>query len=148
MIERDLRLVELTGGRYHAAHVSTAEAVDAIRRAKAKGLRVTSDTAPPYFTLNENAVGDYRSFAKLDPPLRTEPDREAIIAGLADGTIDAIASDHAPHDQDSKRQPFAQAETGIVGLETLLPLSLALYHKGAMSLLDALSKLTSRPAGS
>jgi dihydroorotase len=147
MVERDLQLVELTGGHYHAAHISTAAAVEAIRRAKARGLAVTCDTAPPYFTLNETAVGEYRTFAKVDPPLRDEADREAVAEGLADGTIDAIASDHAPHDQDSKRLPFAQAAFGVVGLETLLPLSLALYHKGALSLLDLLAKLTVRPAG-
>jgi dihydroorotase len=146
MIERDLRLLETTGGRYHAAHVSTAAAVEAIRQAKARGLNVTCDTAPPYFTLNETAVGDYRTFAKVDPPLRAEADREAIAEGLADGTIDVIASDHAPHDQDSKRQPFAQAEFGIVGLETLLPLSLALVHKGRMSLNALLACLTARPS--
>ncbi|HEX7007140.1 MAG TPA: dihydroorotase [Alphaproteobacteria bacterium] len=146
MIERDLRLVEMTGGRYHAAHVSTAEAVAAIRRAKDKGLNVTCDTAPPYFSLDENAVGEYRTFAKLSPPLRAESDRAAVAAGLADGTIDAIASDHSPHDQESKRLPFAQAEFGAVGLETLLPLSLALYHKGEMSLLDVLARLTVNPA--
>ncbi|MCZ6863798.1 MAG: dihydroorotase, partial [Alphaproteobacteria bacterium] len=146
MVERDLRLVELTGGRYHAAHISTGAAVEAIRRAKAGGLAVTCDTAPPYFTLNETAVGEYRTFAKIDPPLRNEADREAVVEGLADGTIDAIASDHAPHDQDSKRLPFAQAAFGVVGLETLLPLSLALHHKGALPLLDLLAKLTVRPA--
>jgi dihydroorotase len=146
MIERDLRLLETTGGRYHVAHVSTAAAVDAIRQAKARGLNVTCDTAPPYFTLNETAVGDYRTFAKVDPPLRSEVDREAIVEGLADGTIDIIASDHAPHDQDSKRLPFAQAEFGVVGLETLLPLSLALVHKGRMSLNGLLACLTTKPA--
>ena len=146
MIERDLRLVEMTGGRYHAAHVSTAEGVGAIRRGKDRGLNVTCDTAPPYFTLNETAVGDYRTFAKVSPPLRAESDRAAVAAGLADGTIDAIASDHSPHDQDSKRLPFAQAEFGVVGLETLLPLSLALYHKGDIKLLDLLARLTVAPA--
>ncbi|MGE5147886.1 MAG: dihydroorotase [Candidatus Eiseniibacteriota bacterium] len=146
MIERDLRLVEMTGGRYHAAHVSTGEGVAAIRRAKDKGLNVTCDTAPPYFTLNESAVGEYRTFAKLSPPLRSEADRAGVVAGLADGTIDAIASDHSPHDQDSKRLPFAQAEFGAIGLETLLPLSLALYHKGEMTLIDVLKRLTVAPA--
>ena len=145
MIERDLRLVELTGGRYHVAHVSTAEAVEAIRKAKARGLDVTCDTAPPYFTLNETAVGEYRTFAKLSPPLRREADRLAIVEGLADGTIDAIASDHAPQDQESKRLPFIQAEYGMIGLETLLPLSLALYHQKKLSLLDMLGLLTARP---
>ena len=146
MVERDLRLVELTGGRYHAAHLSTAAAIAAVRDAKRRGLAVTCDTAPAYFALNETAVGDYRTFAKLSPPLRGEDDRQAVVAGLADGTIDLIASDHAPHDQDSKRLPFAQAESGIVGLETLLPLTLELHHNDQLPLLDALAKLTCRPA--
>lgn len=146
MVERDLRLVELTGGRYHVANVTTAAALQAIRQAKAKGLSVTCDTAPHYFTLNENSVGDYRSFAKVSPPLRGESDRQAVEEALADGTIDVIASDHSPHDQDSKRLPFAIAEPGIVGLESLLPLSLQLYHKGRLGLLEVLAKLTSSPA--
>jgi dihydroorotase len=146
LIDRDLRLLEATGGRYHVAHVSTADGVEAIRRGKARGLAVTCDTAPPYFTLDESAVGDYRTFAKLSPPLRAESDRAAVVAGLADGTIDAIASDHAPQDQDSKRLPFAQAAFGAVGLETLLPLALGLYHKGEMPLLDVVARLTCRPA--
>jgi dihydroorotase len=146
MIERDLRLVELTGGRYHAAHLSTAAAVDAIRRAKDRGLDVTCDTAPHYFALNETAIGDYRTFAKVSPPLRSEDDRRAIVDGLADGTIDAIASDHAPHDQDSKRLPFEQAEFGMVGLETLFPLTMELVHNGYLSLLDALVRLSAAPA--
>ena len=146
MIERDLRLVEMTGGRYHVAHVSTAESVEAIRRAKARGLDVTCDTAPHYFALNEIAVGDYRTFAKVSPPLRSEDDRQAILEAVADGTIDAIASDHSPHDVESKRLPFAIAEPGIVGLETLLPLSLQLVHAGKAGLLDLLARLTHRPA--
>lgn len=146
MIERDLRLVEMTGGRYHAAHVSTAEALELLRRAKRRGLRVTCDTAPHYFALNENAVGDYRTFGKVSPPLRSEFDRQAVVAALVDGTIDVIASDHAPHDQESKRVPFAQADFGIVGIETLLPLTLELYHKGDLTLLGAIGKLTQAPA--
>ncbi len=146
IVERDIRLVELTGGRIHFAHVSTGEAIDAIRRAKARGLHVTCDTAPPYFAMNEAAVGDYRTFAKLSPPLRTEADRLAVIEGLVDGTIDAIASDHAPEDEDAKRLPFAQAAFGGVGLETLLPISLELVHNGQLSLLGMLSLLTHRPA--
>jgi len=146
MVERDLRLVALTGARYHAAHVSTGAAIEAIRQAKAGGLPVTCDTAPPYFALNETAVGDYRTFAKLSPPLRGESDRQAVIAGLADGTIDAIASDHSPWDQDSKRLPFSSASCGIVGLETLLPLSLELHHTLHLSLIDMLRKLTIAPA--
>lgn len=147
MVERDLRLVEITGGRYHAAHISTAGAVEAIRRAKASGLRVTCDTAPHYFALNETAIGNYRTFAKVSPPLRGETDRRAIVAGIADGTIDAIASDHAPQDQDSKRLPFTSAASGIVGLETLLPLALELYHNGHVPLLRLLRALTQGPAG-
>ncbi len=146
MIERDLRLVAATHTRYHAAHVSTEAAIEAIRRAKREGLAVTADTAPAYFTLNETAIGDYRTFAKLSPPLRSERDRQAVVAGLADGTIDAIASDHAPWDQDSKRLPFSSAACGIVGLETLLSLALALYHNGHMSLLDVVRALTIGPA--
>ena len=91
-------------------------------------------------------MGDYRTFAKVSPPLRDEADRRAVVEGLADGTIDVIASDHAPHDEDSKRLPFAQAEFGIIGLETLLPLTLELYHNGDLSLLNALAKVTSAPA--
>jgi dihydroorotase len=147
MVERDLRLVELTGARYHAAHVSTALAITAIRKAKAAGLPVTCDTAPPYFALNETAIGDYRTFAKLSPPLRSEMDRRAVVEGLRDGTIDAIASDHAPWDQDSKRLPFSSASYGIVGLETLLPLSLELYHNHHHALLAVLRMLTVNPAG-
>jgi dihydroorotase len=146
IVERDIRLVEITGGRYHAAHLSTAEAIDAVRRAKARGLRVTCDTAPHYFALNETAVGDYRTFAKVSPPLRSEEDRRAVIEGLRDGTIDAIASDHTPQDQESKRLPFASAEPGIVGLETLLPLALELYHNGGLNLLQVMRALSQRPA--
>lgn len=146
MLERDLRLVELTGGRYHAAHVSTAEGVEVIRNAKARGLSVTCDTAPPYFGLNETAIGEYRTFARLSPPLRGESDRQAIVRGLADGTIDAIASDHAPHDAESKRLPFSHAEPGIIGLETMLPLALELHHNRHMPLLDVLRRLTLAPA--
>jgi dihydroorotase len=146
MIERDLRLVEITGARYHVAHVSTAAGIAAIRRAKAAGLPVTCDTAPPYFALNETAIGDYRTFAKLSPPLRSEADRRGVVAGLADGTIDAIASDHAPWDQDSKRLPFSSAACGIVGLETLLPLTLELYHNRHLGLLEALRVVTANPA--
>jgi dihydroorotase len=146
MIERDLRLVEITQGRYHVAHVSTAAGVEAIRRAKARGLPVTADTAPPYFALNEIAIGDYRTFAKVSPPLRSEEDRQAVIQGIKDGTIDAIASDHAPHDQDSKRLPFAQAASGMIGLETLLPISLDLVHNNHLSLLTLIERLSLAPA--
>ncbi|MCA9270401.1 MAG: dihydroorotase, partial [Planctomycetales bacterium] len=146
MLERDIRLVAMTGGRYHAAHISTAESVAIIAKAKADGLNVTCDTAPFYFALNEMSVGDYRSFAKLSPPLRNEDDRKAIVEGLKSGVIDCIASDHSPQDQDSKRLPFAQAAFGGSGLETLLAVSLGLVHDGELSMLDALRRLTSAPA--
>lgn len=146
MVARDLRLVEITGARLHFAHITTEAAISAIRRAKQDGLPVTCDTAPHYFALNETAVGDYRTFAKVSPPLRSEWDRRAVIAGLKDGTIDAIASDHSPHDQESKRLPFSSAASGIIGLETLLSLTLQLYHNGHLSLLEALRAVTLRPA--
>jgi dihydroorotase len=146
MLERDLRLVEITGARYHAAHVSTGEGIAVIRKAKKAGLPVTCDTAPPYFVLNETAIGDYRTFAKLSPPLREESDRQAVVDGIVDGTIDAIASDHSPWDQDSKRLPFSSASYGIVGLETLLALALELYHGGRLSLIEVLRRLTISPA--
>ena len=145
MLERDFRLVELTGARYHAAHVTTAAAIDTIRAAKARGLPVTCDTAPQYFTLTDAATAEYRTFAKVSPPLRCEEDRLAVIEGLRDGTIDVIASDHRPQDQDSKRLPFVQAEPGIVGLETLLPLTLALHRNADIGLLDLIRRLTSAP---
>ncbi|MFP6777733.1 MAG: dihydroorotase, partial [Alphaproteobacteria bacterium] len=109
IVERDIRLVEHTGGRYHVAHISTAEAVACVRRAKARGLRVTCEAAPHHFSLTDLDVGDYRTFAKMAPPLRSEVNRTAIVEGLKDGTIDAIATDHAPHDQESKRLPMAHA---------------------------------------
>ncbi len=146
MVERDIRLVEMTGGRLHFGHVSTGVAIEAIRQAKARGLQITCDTAPPYFALNETSVGEYRTYAKLSPPLRSEDDRLAVVEGIKDGTIDAIASDHAPHDEDSKRLPFMQAAFGGVGLETLLAVSLDLYHNGQMSLIEVLAKVTSAPA--
>ncbi|MGB0748476.1 MAG: dihydroorotase [Magnetospiraceae bacterium] len=146
MVARDIRLAEDVGARLHISHVSTGEAVDIIRRGKKRGVRVTCDTAPPYFALNELAVGDYRTFAKLSPPLRSEADRRAVVAGLVDGTIDAIASDHAPQDEDAKRLPFAQAAFGGIGLETLLAVSMDLFHNGAMGLLDILRCLTAAPA--
>lgn len=145
MVERDLRLAALTEGHLHLAHVSTAASVEAIRRAKAEGVTVTCDTAPHYFALNETAIGDYRTFAKVIPPLRSESDRLAIIEALKDGTIDAIASDHAPHDPDMKRLPFAAAAAGVVGLETLLPVTLSLVHADKLSLLQAIGLMTKGP---
>lgn len=146
MVERDIRLVEMTGGRLHLAKISTAESVKVIAAAKARGLRITCDTAAPYFALNDLAVGDYRTFGKLVPPLRSEADREAIVQGLASGVIDAIVSDHRPQDQDSKRVPFAQAEPGGIGLETLLPVSLELVHNRHLSLPQLFQRLSSAPA--
>ncbi|MBM3518176.1 MAG: amidohydrolase family protein [Alphaproteobacteria bacterium] len=146
MLGRDLTLVELTGCRYHASHLSTAAGVALIREAKARGLPVSCSASPHHLTLTEDAVGQYRTFAKVVPPLRTEADRLALIAGLADGTIDVIASGHSPENQESKRLPFAQAAPGISGLETALALSLGLYHCGATTLLRVLATLTSAPA--
>jgi dihydroorotase len=147
MVERDIRLAEMTGGRLHLTKISTAEAITSIAAAKQRGLRVTCDTAAPYFALNDLAVGDYRTFGKLVPPLRAEKDRVAVIQGLKDGTIDAIVSDHRPQDQDSKRVPFAQAEPGGIGLETLLPVSLELVHNGHLGLPRLFRLLSSAPAG-
>lgn len=146
MVERDLNLVALTGGRWHAAHVSTAAAIEAMRRGKRQGLPVSCGAAPANFALNETAVGEYRTFAKVQPPLRSEDDRVAVVEGLRDGTIDVISSGHAPQDADSKRLPFAQAAFGIVGLETMLPLALELWHNGSLPLLDVLAAMTCRPA--
>jgi dihydroorotase len=146
MVARDIRLAALTGGAVHYAHVSTADALALIRRAKEEGLAVTCDTAPPYFDLNETAISTYRTNVKLSPPLRAEADRLAVVAALADGTIDAIASDHQPRDADDKRLPFAQAAPGGAGLATLLAITLAQVHGGALKLIDALNFLTARPA--
>jgi dihydroorotase len=146
LVERDIALARLTGGHVHFAHVSTAAALDLIRRAKDAGLRVTCDTAPPYFDLNETAIGEYRTYAKLSPPLRDEADRLAVVAALKDGTVDAVASDHQPRDADDKRLPFAQAEAGGAGLATLLGVTLARVHGGDLTLLQALDLLTARPA--
>jgi dihydroorotase len=146
MVARDIRLAQLTGGAIHFAHVSTAEAIELIRRAKAMALPVTCDTAPPYFDLNETAIGDFRTYAKLSPPLRPDEDRLAVCAGLADGTIDAIASDHQPRDADDKRLPFALATPGGTGLATLLGVTLAQVHNNGLPLVRALELMTSGPA--
>ncbi len=146
MVWRDIRLARMTGGAVHFAHISTAEALDLIRAAKHDGLSVTCDTAPPYFDLNETAIGDFRTYAKLSPPLRAESDRLAVAAALVDGTIDAIASDHQPRDADDKRLPFAQAAAGGTGLATLLAVTLAQVHGGALALARAISLLTAQPA--
>tara|TARA_B100000686_G_C16780516_1_gene971508 strand:- start:449 stop:1768 length:1320 start_codon:yes stop_codon:yes gene_type:complete len=146
IVQRDLWLVKESGCRYHVGHISSKETVEIIRKAKKDGLPITCDTAPPYFILNELALENYRTFSKLSPPLRKEDDRTEIINGLIDGTIDAIVSDHSPHDQDAKRLPFNQAEFGGVGLETLLPLTLSLVKNKKINLAKAISLMTINPA--
>lgn len=146
MVERDLRILEMSGGRLHIARVSTAAAIEAIAAAKARGLRVTCDASPHHLALNELEIEGYRTFAKVRPPLRSESDRRAVVAGLKDGTIDVIASDHCPQDQDSKRQPFAQAEPGVIGVQTMLPIAMRLVHEDGMPLLDLLKRMTAAPA--
>jgi len=146
ILDRDLHLVRRLGARYHVAHISTRAAIDAVRRAKADGLAVTADTAPPYFMLNELAVSTYNTAFKLSPPLRSEDDRQAVIEGLADGTIDAIASDHMPVDRDAKTQPFGPAQPGASGLDTLLALTLSLVHQNHISLSRAIELLSLAPS--
>jgi dihydroorotase len=146
MIARDIALAELTGGRLHVAHVSTARSVQLIREARARGISVTAEAAPHHFILTEEAVGEYDTNAKMNPPLRTKMDLEALLAGLADGTIEVIASDHAPHHDDAKDIEFDAAAMGVVGLETTLPLVLTLVRAKKLSLIDAIARLTTGPA--
>lgn len=145
-IEQDVRLAMLTGARLHFALISSKEGVDAVRRAKKAGAKVTCSTAPHYLHLNDNALEGYRTFAKVSPPLRSEDDRLALIDGLADGTIDTLVSDHMPKSQDVKRLPFAQAASGIVGFETMLALALAPVHRGKIELMTLLGALSTKPA--
>jgi dihydroorotase len=145
-LERDLRLAALTRGRYHASQISCVESLDVIRRAKASGIDVTCAVSIAHATLNENDIGPYRTFFKLSPPLRHDDDRQAMIAGIADGSIDAIVSSHDPQDVDTKRHPFAEAADGVVGLETLLPAALRLLHSGDVSALALFRALSTRPA--
>lgn len=146
MIERDLRLLELTGGRYHVSQVSCAASVKVIARARRHGLKVTCGVSAAHLTLNENDVQSYRTFFKLSPPLRAEDDRCALVAGLADGTIDVVVSSHDPQDAEVKRHPFAQAAFGAIGLETLLASCLSLVHNGDLPLMRLLSAMTHVPA--
>ena len=146
MVARDITLARLTGCHYHIAHISTARALDLVRQAKAEGLQVTCDTAPPYFALNDIAVMEYDTRFRLSPPLRSEDDRQAVLAAIADGTIDCIASDHAPQDRDAKLLPFGVAATGASALETLLPLVMGLYHQGLISMLRVFELTASAPA--
>lgn len=146
MVHRNLVLAELTGARIHLAHVSSAGSVRAIREAKARGVRATAETCPHYFTLTDEAVSGYNTDAKMNPPLRTHSDQAAIRQGLADGTIDVIATDHAPHSPDEKEREFDQAPFGIVGLETALPLSLKLVADGVLSPARLVEALSVQPA--
>ncbi len=146
MVFRDLALAGLTGARLHIAHVSTAGAVELIRRAKAAGLQVSAETAPHYFSLTDAAVGGYDTNAKVNPPLRGAADLAAIKAGLRDGALDAIASDHAPHSTLEKDLEFEAAAFGLIGLETSLGLSLKLVHEGVLSLSQLIAKMSLNPA--
>ncbi len=146
IVERDLAILEAVGGRYHLLHVSTKEALNAIKRAKEKGLNATVEVSPHHFTLNDEQVLKSGTNAKMNPPLRSEEDRLALIEGLRSGLIDAIATDHAPHDLTSKNKTIEEATFGIVGVETMLPISLALYHQGVLNLRDLLAKMTCNAA--
>jgi dihydroorotase len=145
MVQRDIALADLTGARVHIAHVSTRESVWAIRAAKQAGIPVTSETAPHYFMLTHDAVKTYGTNAKMNPPLRSAQDRAAIIEGLVDGTIDAIATDHAPHHPDEKKVAFEKAPNGIIGLETSLSLGLTLVAQGHLTLVDLIRKMSVNP---
>ena len=146
MVARDVALAELTGGRLHVAHVSTARAVELIRNARARGVRVSAEATPHHLLLTEETVGDYDSNAKMAPPLRTAVDVAALRAGLADGTIEAVATDHAPHHQDEKDVEFDQAANGIVGLETALALGLRLVADGVLDLPELVERMSAGPA--
>ena len=146
MLERDLRLVALTEGRYHAASITCAESLDVLRRAKDAGLSVTASASINHLTLNEIDVGSYRTFFKMSPPLRAEDDRKALVAALAEGLIDAVMSDHNPQDVEVKRLPFAEAAPGAIGIETMLPAGLRLVHNGEIKLMTLLKALSTRPA--
>ena len=145
-LERDLRLAALTRCRYHAAKISLGESAAAVANAKLRGLSVTAGVSINHLSLNENDVGQYRTYFRLSPPLRREADRLAMVEALAGGTIDIIVSSHDPQDADDKRRPFAEAETGAIGLETLLPAALRLYHSGAVPLMRLVEAMTSAPA--
>ena len=146
ILERDLRLVEKTGVRYHVAQLSSRHTLDVVRAAKKRGLFVTCSVSANHLTMNEQDVRDYRTFAKLLPPLRDEQDREALVAGVADGTIDVIVSAHRPRDVEEKRLPFAKAAFGSVGLETSLSSALTLVHNGELSLYAVLRAMSQTPA--
>lgn len=148
MVARNIALAEAAGCRLHIAHISTAGAVDAVRRAKERGVKVTAEACPHHFSLTDEAVRGYSSNAKMNPPLREASDVEAVRQGLADGTIDAIATDHAPHAREEKETTFAAAPFGIVGLETALGLTLKeLVGNGILTLSEAVARLTVEPVG-
>jgi dihydroorotase len=146
MVSRDAILAGMTGGKLHIAHVSTRGSVELIRRAKNDGVNITAETCPHYFSTTERAVKFFRTYAKVNPPLRTEEDVEAIKEGLRDGTIDVIATDHAPHHRDEKDLDFDSAPFGISGLETALGLSLGLLHSGTLSIREIVEKMALNPA--
>ena len=145
-LDRDLSLVAMTGARYHADQITVAASLPALRRARQAGLDVTAGTSIHHLTLNELDVGGYRTFFRFTPPLRSEDDRLAMIEAVADGTIDVIASFHTPQDEESKRLPFAEAAPGAVGLQTLLPAAMRLYHAGGLSLPQLWRALALNPA--
>lgn len=146
LCRRDADLAELTGGRVHLAHLSAAQSFDALRDAKRRGLRVTGETCPHYWVLTDEAVGDYDTHAKMNPPLRSDADRAACVRAIVDGTIDCFVTDHAPHTADEKRRPFAEAPFGIVGLETALALTLThLVRPGHLTLARAIELWTDAP---
>ena len=144
---RDAMLAEETGAHVHICHVSTARSVDIIRKMKKKGVHITCETCPQYFTLTEDEVLIQGAMARVNPPLRTIKDVKGIIAGLKDGTIDVIATDHAPHSAEEKARPLSRAPSGMVGLETSLALALThLYHAGRMDLPDLIRRMSTAPA--
>ena len=145
-LDRDLGLIEMTGARYHADQITCARSLPALERAKKNGLDVTAGVSIHHLTLNELDVGDYRTFFKLTPPLRSEDDRLAMVMAVADGLIDVISSFHTPADEESKRLPFEEAASGAVGLQTLLPAAMRLCHAGAMDLPTLFRALTLNPA--
>ncbi len=146
MLERDLRLVEMTGARYHASQVSCAQSVEVMRSAKARGLTVTCGVSINHLTLNQNDIGAYRTFFKLSPPLRSEEDRHALLAGVKDGTIDVIVSSHDPQSDDTKRLPFGEAAFGAIGLETMLSAAFGLHHNEGLSIVRLAEAMSSAPA--
>jgi dihydroorotase len=146
MLDRDIRIARMTGGRYHAAQLSCEAAVAALRRAKLAGNGVTAGAAIAHLSLNENDVGAYRTFFKMSPPLRSEDDRKALVEGLADGTIDVVCSAHDPQDVEGKRQPFAEAADGAIGLETMLSAGLRLVHSGDVPLSRLVEAMSTTPA--